>query len=172
MSSHGCCSIFPAPGSDSSSLRRGSPPSSFRPDYILKLLRTLKNRRTLRSLRSLVHYLAKFVPQESFSHSITQHLRCLLTPVLGLLSVMLRLRSHGVTRRQSFFVFIRSLEYLLSKKFCGYLHGPQKQIAFADDVVRTLKKWRGSGEKVLHRFVDEVVDNLNIIVLIDQLIRS
>ena len=171
MNPHECCQVYPAANLDPSSLRNIAPPSSFRPTYIIRLLRSLKNRRTLKGFRSVVRHLAKFIPHRSFSHYIEHHLRCLLTPTLGLLTILLHLQAHGANRRQHFFVFVRSLEYLLSRKFCHHLHGSRRPIAFNDDVIDSWVKWKFSCEARLNRVIDEFMDDFELTELIRYLIN-
>ena len=171
MNPHECCQVYPAAKLDPSSLRNIATPPSFRPAYIIRLLRSLKNRRTLKGFRPLVRHLAKFIPHKSFSHYIKHHLRCLLTPTLGLLTILLHLQARGASRRQHFIVFVRSLEYLLSRKLCHHLHGSRKPIAFNDDVIDSWVKWKFSSEKRFNKVIDEFMDNLEAIELIKSLIN-
>ena len=160
MSPHECCQDHPAVKLDPSHLKSIAPPPSFRPGYIIRLLRSLKNRRTLKEFRYIVRHLSTFVKNSLFSHYIKHHRRCLLTPTLGLLTILLHLQAHGVSRRQHFLVFVRSLEYLLSRKFCQHLHGKRRPIAFNEDVINSWVKWKFSREERFNRVIDGFMDGI------------
>ena len=171
MNPHACCQVYAAANLDPSSLRSLAPPPSFRPAHIIRLLRSLKNRRTLKGFRPIVRHLAKFIPHRSFSHYVEHHLRCLLTPTLGLLTILVHLQAHGASRRLHFFVFVKSLKYLLSRKFCHHLHGSRRPIAFNEDVIESWVKWKFSCEERINRVIDGFIDDLKLTALLKYLIK-